>query len=118
MLERTKGRHTDAVEIKVLVRYDQYEKAKKAIAPYLVGENDEECFPWREAFPEFENDHSWAVCLRGARVKENMTQRELAMRLGISPANLSSMEHGKRPIGKEMAKRIADILSVDYRCFL
>lgn len=47
-----------------------------------------------------------------------MTQRELAKRLGISPANLSAMEHGRRTIGKEMAKWIAEILNVDYRCFL
>jgi len=28
------------------------------------------------------------------------------------------MEHGKRPIGKEMAKRLAKILKVNYRVFL
>jgi len=58
------------------------------------------------------------VAIQGARVKEDMTQRELAKRLGISPANLSAMEHGRRTIGKEMAKWIAEILNVDYRCFL
>jgi len=28
------------------------------------------------------------------------------------------MEHGKRPIGKDMAKRLAKALKVNYRVFL
>jgi len=58
------------------------------------------------------------VSLQGARVKEGLSQVDLAEKLGISQTNLSKMEHGKRPIGKAMAKRIADILNVDYRLFL
>ena len=58
------------------------------------------------------------VCLRGARVKEGLSQTELADKLGISQSNLSKMELGKRPIGKTMAKRIAAALRVDYRMFL
>ena len=58
------------------------------------------------------------ACLQGARVKEGLSQVDLAEELGISQSNLSKMELGKRPIGKAMAKRIADILKVDYRIFL
>jgi plasmid maintenance system antidote protein VapI len=38
--------------------------------------------------------------------------------LGISQAHISEMEHGRRPIGKEMARRLAKLLKVDYRVFL
>lgn len=56
--------------------------------------------------------------LQGARVKEGLSQVDLAGKLGISQTNLSKMELGKRPIGKAMAKRISSILNVDYRLFL
>lgn len=58
------------------------------------------------------------ACLQGARIKEGLTQIDLAAKLEISQSNLSKMELGKRFIGKAMAKRIADILNVDYRIFL
>lgn len=57
-------------------------------------------------------------CLQGARIKEGLSQVDFAAKLGISQSNLSKMEHGKRPIGKAMAKRIAKILKVDYRILL
>jgi ribosome-binding protein aMBF1 (putative translation factor) len=59
-----------------------------------------------------------ASILRGARFKENMTQVALAKKLKITQSDLSKMEHGKRPIGKKLAQRIANILKVDYRIFL
>ncbi len=58
------------------------------------------------------------MALRGARVKEGVTQRELAARLGITQGNLSRMETGKRPIGKGMAKRLGQALNLDPRVFL
>jgi ribosome-binding protein aMBF1 (putative translation factor) len=58
------------------------------------------------------------ACLQGARVKEGLSQLELAARLKIGQSNLSKMELGKRAIGKAMAKRLAEILKVDYRIFL
>jgi ribosome-binding protein aMBF1 (putative translation factor) len=58
------------------------------------------------------------ACLQGARIKEGLSQVDLAEKLKISQTNLSKMELGKRPIGKIMAKRIASILKVDYRLFL
>ena len=56
--------------------------------------------------------------LRGARLKEEMTQVELADKLKVTQSDLSKMEHGKRPIGRKMAQRLAKILNIDYRVFL
>jgi transcriptional regulator with XRE-family HTH domain len=69
---------------------------------------------WRAIFPHFDA----GVALRGARKRENLTQKQLAELLGISQTHISEMEHGKRPIGKEMARRLAKVLKVDYRVFL
>jgi transcriptional regulator with XRE-family HTH domain len=43
---------------------------------------------------------------------------ELAKILNISQTNLSAMENGRRAIGKELARRIAEQFEVDYRSFL
>jgi DNA-binding XRE family transcriptional regulator len=58
------------------------------------------------------------LALRGARLKNGLTQVELARKLGIPQYNVSKMENGRRPIGKKMALRLAEILDVDYRIFL
>jgi len=58
------------------------------------------------------------LSLKGARLKEGLTQSQLAKKLNIRQENLSKMESGKRPISRTMAKRLAEILSIDYRLFL
>jgi len=58
------------------------------------------------------------MALRGLRVKEDITQAELAERLGISQNMVSSMESGKRSITAKMAKRIEKEYGVTYKAFL
>lgn len=56
--------------------------------------------------------------LRGLRVREGLNQTEFAKIIDTTQANLSSMENGNRPIGKNKAKLIAEKFDVDYRYFL
>jgi len=56
--------------------------------------------------------------VKGGRVKEGLTQARLAALVGIPQRHVSEMEHGKRPIGKEMAKRLGKALGVSYKVFL
>lgn len=58
------------------------------------------------------------LALRGARLKEGLSQVALAKALEVPQYNISKMESGVRPIGKKMAQRLAEILKVDYRVFL
>lgn len=75
--------------------------------------------PWRESAKELIEKYSEAgLTLRGNRYKNDMTQKQLAERLGISQHHISEMENGKRPIGKAMAKRLAEVFETDYRIFL
>lgn len=76
-----------------------------------------ESIPWRDAL-KVKNGEEGATALRGARVIRGMSQAALAEKLGIGQANVAHMEAGRRPIGKEMAKRLAKVLNVDYRIFL
>lgn len=58
------------------------------------------------------------VCIRGGRGKEGLTQKQLAELTGIAQHHISEMENGKRPIGKENARKLAAALNTDYRVFL
>ena len=70
--------------------------------------------PWDEVYPDFNG----SVALRESRKREALTQKELARLVGVNQTHISEMEHGKRPIGKDMAKRLAKILKINYRVFL
>jgi ribosome-binding protein aMBF1 (putative translation factor) len=71
-----------------------------------------------EAFPEYAVNPLGSA-LRGARHREGLTQRQLAEKTGIPQRHISEMESGKRQIGRERAKRLAETLNVaDYRVFL
>jgi DNA-binding XRE family transcriptional regulator len=76
-----------------------------------------DCIPASDISPELDTNPG-GVYLRGIRLREGMTQDELANLTGISRSNISAMEHGKRPIGKETAKKLAAVLRCDYRRFL
>lgn len=73
--------------------------------------------PLEQVLPEMLTN-AGGICLRGGRTKENLTQATLSRLTGISQRHLSEMENGKRPIGKETAKKLAQVLKVDYRVFL
>ena len=74
--------------------------------------------PWRELFPEYKDEDLPGVCLRGGRYREGLTQKQLADMIGIPQRHISEMENGKRPIGKEMAKRLGKALNIGYKVFL
>jgi len=73
---------------------------------------------WRQCFPETDRELLPGACLAGARYREGLTQQELSRVTGIPQRHISEMERGKRPIGKEMAKRLAKALHVGYKVFL
>lgn len=79
-----------------------------------VSANGEEVVSADEVFP----DVNPAMMLRGLRGKEDITQAELAERLGISQNMVSDMESGKRNISVNMAKRISEAFHVPYKLFL
>ncbi len=78
----------------------------------------EESFPWRACFPEASKENLPWIALSGARTKEGLTQREVSVITGIPQRHISEMENGKRTIGKERAKKLAEALKVNYKVFL
>lgn len=72
-----------------------------------------------ELFKESFGDRpEWSVMLVGARKRDGLTQKELGEMIGVSQYNISKMERGHRPIGKTIAKRLAEVFKTDYRLFL
>ena len=79
-----------------------------------LNEEGERLFSVEEVFP----DMSPAKVLRGFRGRDDITQRELAEKLGIAQTRVSEMESGKRPISVKMAKQLAEIFDTSYKAFL
>jgi len=111
--------HTDAdvVELKFVGPSGKKVEAIQALQS-LGFVNLGEALPWRLAFPEYNEKSLPGVVLAGARGKEGITQRELAGRVGLPQRHISEMERSKRPIGKEMAKKLGEALNLDYRALL
>jgi DNA-binding XRE family transcriptional regulator len=111
MKKRTTGGY---VEVRFRIPVTKVMEAKQALASYGAIAEEPESVPWEEVYPDFNG----SVALRGARKREALTQKELARLVGVNQTHISEMEHGKRPIGKDMAKRLAKVLRVNYRVFL
>jgi predicted transcriptional regulator len=110
MLELTRTPRTDGlVEVRAVVTAKQAEAVARAIKEAV-----EPNIPAGEVFPD---SHPGSV-LRGARGLREMTQAELAAKIGVHKSHISEMERGKRPIGKEMAKRLGRALDFPYKAFL
>ena len=79
----------------------------------------EKSIPWREIAKENIKKYTEiGLAIRGARHKAELTQAQLAKKLGISLRHVSEMEYGKRPVDQKMAHQLAEILDVNYKVFL
>ncbi len=112
MLEHMKKPHTENVKATFIGSYEALKKLR-SYAEKLGLEEVEESLPWKKVL-----NSSQGTILKGARLKEGMTQKILASKTGIPQGHISAMENDKMTIGKERAKRLAKVLNVDYRIFL
>lgn len=81
--------------------------------------------PWEEAIPwetvaadRIEKYKKSGLVLRGARLREGVSQKKLSELSGVSQDNISKIEHGKRPVGEKVAKRLGEALHFDYHLLL
>lgn len=110
MLELTRTPRTDGyVEVCAVVPASRAAAVSQAIL-----EAAEPNLSREEAFA----DSSSGKRLRGARGLREMTQAQLAAKVGVNKSNISEMERGVRPIGKVMAKRLGESLDFPYKTFL
>ena len=92
---------------------------KYVVTPASVRSRDHLSVASEKVFAEIEKKFTKAgVLLKGLRGREGLTQVQFAQKIHVTQANLSNMENGRRPIGKQIAKRIEKIFKVNYRYFL
>ena len=117
MQAHTKKPPTDKIELRFIGPIANMASAVNALKP-LGFVDTSESVPWREAYPECSEAQLIGKALAGARCREGLTQTELSKLAGIPQRHISEMENGKRPIGKEMAKRLGKALNISYKVFL
>lgn len=99
---------------KKLIEFKHFcEKKAVEITPW------EKATPWEKMAADRIKKYTKAgLALRGARLREGLSQKALAKRCGISQENLSKMENGKRPIGEKTAKKLAKALHINDHLLL
>ena len=84
-----------------------------------LDESNEGFIPATDLFPDLADPKKTpGIALRGVRLRLQLTQKEMAKKIGVNQGDLSKMEKGERPIGKKLAVRIGKALGIDYRRFL
>ena len=115
MLEHTKKHHTE--NIRFVGSPEAISRIRKYARTAGVAEVPSDSIPAIDVFPDLlTNPHG--IYLKGSRIKEELTQVQLAEASGIPRRHISEMENGRRAIGKERAKRLATVLHFDYRMLL
>ncbi len=112
----TKMHHTEKlVSLHFMVHPSNVDRVTNYVNS-IEAEKESASTPWREVAAK--RGSVPAAVLRGARGREELTQVKVSKLTGIPQRHLSEMERGKRPIGKETAKKLAVALNTDYRVFL
>lgn len=83
------------------------------LSPQNAEEDDGRLYSIEKVFPDFHIGHA----LKGLRFREGLTQKQLAEMIGVRPNYISEIENGKRSIGKDIAKRLAEALRTEYKVF-
>jgi DNA-binding XRE family transcriptional regulator len=117
MQEHTKKHPTETVELRFIGPIVNIARAIETLKP-LGFVDTSDSVSWREAYRECSEEQLIGKALAGARYREGLTQMKLAELTGIPQRHISEMENGKRPIGKEMAKRLGKSLNIGYKVFL
>ncbi|OIP44014.1 MAG: transcriptional regulator [Deltaproteobacteria bacterium CG23_combo_of_CG06-09_8_20_14_all_60_8] len=115
MLVRTKKRHTE--ESVRFIGPPAAIKRLRELARKTGAVEASDTIPASEVTPELDSNPG-GLYLKGIRYRDDITQEQLSRLTGIHRRHISEMENGKRPIGKESARKLAAALHCDYRRFL
>lgn len=78
-----------------------------------------ELVPADEVFKDLDEKYGkTGTTIRGLRVRDGITQKNLAQKLAIHQTHISQIENGKRVVGKNLARKLAKVFRTDYRLFL
>lgn len=117
MLELMKRQITKGfVELHFLVPELRADEIKKVVGCLggVSTNDDTERIPLEKAFPAM---HPGTI-LRGYRQRDGLSQAELAKKIGARQNHISEIENGRRPIGKQLAQKLAGVFHTSYKVFL
>lgn len=117
MPEAMKKHHIDDDLITIRLKVHRRNASKIREFAEAIEAKGEKNYTVAEVFPEYAGKDQ-QTAIRAYRYRENLTQRQLADLTSIPQRHISEMENGKRPIGKELAKRLGKALNADYKAFL
>lgn len=126
MSEHTKkpriNAHTHGSMLVITHRQTTYAIPKNIADKYVVEDENPQkknIATLKDIFKKLDEKYTRAgALLKGLRLREDLSQLEFAKKINVTQANLSSMENGRRPIGKAIAKRIEKVFGTNYRYFL
>lgn len=82
-------------------------------------EDDDSPVAWEVLAKErIEKYKKSGLVLRGMRYREDLSQKKLAEKSGVTQNEISNIENGKRTVGKKIAEKLANALNFDYRLLL
>ncbi len=93
----------------------------RALSDYLesISVAKEDYVTATELFPALADpEKTPGIALRGVRLRLGLTQKAMAEKIGVTQGDLSKLEKGIRPMGRNLALKIGNALGVDYRRFL
>jgi ribosome-binding protein aMBF1 (putative translation factor) len=105
--------NTNSVKEQLELFFNKFDQSRTDVTPW------EEATPWEVlAKDRIEKYKKSGIVLRGARLRENMSQVELERKSGVGQNEISKIENGKRGIGEKVAKKLAKALHFDYQLLL
>jgi len=114
----TKKPHIDKEVVTLTIQVQRKNVSKIQDYARAVEIGKDRTYSVAEVFPEYIGKEQ-EIALRAYRTRENLTQKQLSEITGIPQRHISEMENGKRGIGKDRARILADALHVsDYRSLL
>lgn len=119
MSGHTKKRHTDTNNDVIFMHHAgaAYRIPANVAEKYRVDTN--ECIDTEEVFAKINKKYTKpGALLKGIRIRENLTQIQMAKKIKVTQSDISQMENGTRSIGRVIAKRIEKLFGVNYRVFL
>ena len=108
----------DSSNIKFIIPRNASEKLLSFLEA-LQSDDESNLIPADEVFKNIDKKYGKVgVTIRGFRVRDKLTQKDLAKKLNIHQTHISQIENGKRVIGKKLAQKLAKVFHTNYRLFL
>lgn len=97
--------------------YIPVREAEKILEKY--SEDEDEPIEWEVLAKDRIAKHGKkGLVLRGMRYREDLSQKDLAKKSGVTQNEISKIENGKRSVGEKVAKRLAKALNFDYKLLM